>query len=76
MEIVRAWYPDPTDPTGRWGMVDVVPVAPATTPLGLAAIKADPALAGMALLRQSRLSVSPVEQAAWRHICGLTGIAP
>jgi len=76
MEIVRAWYPDPTDPTGKWGMVDVVPLAAAATPLGLAAIKADPALAGMALLRQSRLSVSPVDQAAWRHICRQTGIAP
>lgn len=73
MEIVRAWYPDPTDPTGRWGMVDVVPVAPATTPLGLAAIKADPALAGMALLRQSRLSVGPVTAAEWKHICARIG---
>jgi len=46
MEVARTWYPDHTDPTGKWGMVDVVPLAAARTPLSLADIKADPALAG------------------------------
>lgn len=74
MEIVRTWYPDHTDPTGKWGMVDVAPVAPARTPLPLAEIKTDPALATMVFLRQSRLSVSPVDPEAWAHICRRAGI--
>lgn len=73
MEVARTWYPDHTDPTGKWGMVDVVPLAAARTPLSLADIKADPALAGMALLRQSRLSVGPVTAAEWKHICARIG---
>jgi predicted RNA-binding protein with PUA-like domain len=73
MEVARTWYPDHTDPTGKWGMVDVVPLAAARTPLTLADIKADPALAGMALLRQSRLSVGPVTAAEWKHICARIG---
>ena len=73
MEVARTWYPDHTDPTGKWGMVDVVPLAAARTPLTLADIKADPALAGMALLRQSRLSVGPVTAAEWKYICARIG---
>jgi predicted RNA-binding protein with PUA-like domain len=73
MEVARTWYPDHTDPTGKWGMVDVVPLAAARTLLTLADIKADPALAGMALLRQSRLSVGPVTAAEWKHICARIG---
>jgi len=73
MEVARTWYPDHTDPTGKWGMVDVIPLAAARTPLSLADIKADPALAGMALLRQSRLSVGPVTAAEWKHICARIG---
>lgn len=73
MEVARTWYPDHTDPTGKWGMVDVVPLAAARMPLTLADIKADRALAGMALLRQSRLSVGPVTAAEWKHICARIG---
>jgi len=67
-------HPDHTDPTGKWGMVDVVPLVAARMPLTLADIKADPALAGMALLRQSRLSVGPVTAAEWKHICARIGV--
>ena len=74
MQVARTWYPDHTDPTGKWGMVDVVPISAARTPLTLADIKADPALAGMALLRQSRLSVGPVTAAEWKHICARIGV--
>ena len=74
MQVARTWYPDHTDPTGKWGMVDVVPLSAARTPLTLADIKADPALAGMALLRQSRLSVGPVTAAEWKHICARIGV--
>jgi predicted RNA-binding protein with PUA-like domain len=53
-------YPDPTTKDERWVVVDVEPVAPLAEPVGLAAIKAEPALAEMALLRRARLSVVPV----------------
>lgn len=74
--VVREYYPDPTDPTGRFGMVDVRAVRPLVRPVTLAQIKADPALQDMALLRQSRLSVSPVSESQWRHICALGGVDP
>jgi predicted RNA-binding protein with PUA-like domain len=74
VEIVRPYYPDPADPSGRFGMVDVAPVRAVQTPVGLAEMKAVPDLAGMALLRQSRLSVCPVGEAEWRVICRMAGI--
>jgi predicted RNA-binding protein with PUA-like domain len=75
-EIVRAFYPDPKDKTGKLGMVDVKPVAPLPRPVSLAEMKARPELAGMALLRQSRLSVCPVTDTEWRIICRMAGIEP
>jgi predicted RNA-binding protein with PUA-like domain len=76
MRIVRPFYPDPSDATGRYGMVDVAPVKPVATPVTLAAIKAEPKLADLALIRQSRLSVMPVTAEAWRLICKMGGTAP
>jgi len=55
-------------------MVDVAPVMPVRTPVTLKQIKADPLLAGMALVRQSRLSVCPVSDAEWARVCELAGI--
>jgi predicted RNA-binding protein with PUA-like domain len=75
VEIVRPFYPDPADPAGKFGMVDVAPVTPVKTPVSLAEMKGVPELAGMALLRQSRLSVCPVSDTEWRVVCGLAGIA-
>ncbi len=69
VEIVREYYPDPTDPKGRFGMVDVRPVKPVTRPVTLAEIKAEPKLADIALVRQSRLSVMPIRDAEWKIIC-------
>jgi len=73
-ELVAEYYPDPSDETGRFGMVDFKPVMPVKTPVTLKQMKADPALADMALLRQSRLSVCPVTDGQWRHLCALAGI--
>ena len=73
MEIVKAAYPDPGDATGRFVMVDVKPVAAMKTPVTLAAIKAEPKLQDLALVRQSRLSVSPVSAADWKLICKMGG---
>jgi len=74
MEIVKSYYPDPTDPGGRFGMVDVVPVMPVKTPVTLADIKADSRLADLPLIRQSRLSVMPVSETHWCILCGKAGI--
>lgn len=75
MEIVRPYYPDPADKSGRFGMVDVKPVMPLKRPVTLAEIKATPALAELALVRQPRLSVMPVSAEAWRRICRMGGVA-
>ena len=71
VEIVREHYLDPKDAEQRFPAVDVAPVEKLKTPVTLAAIKADPALAGMELIRQSRLSVAPVRDTEWQHILEL-----
>ena len=73
-EIVKEAYADTTDKSGRFVMVDVVPVEPVKTPVSLAAIKATPALKTMPLVRLSRLSVSPVSAEEWRTIAKMAGI--
>ncbi len=75
VEIVREAYPDPTAESGPWVCVDVKAKAALPKPVTLAAIKADPALANMALVRLSRLSVGPVTAEEWRHICQLGGLS-
>jgi predicted RNA-binding protein with PUA-like domain len=74
-EIVRSFYPDPNDKSGKLGMVDIKPVEPVARPVTLAEMKARPELAGMALIRQSRLSVCPVSDREWAAICEMAGIA-
>jgi predicted RNA-binding protein with PUA-like domain len=74
MEIVREAYQDASDPKRSFALVDVRPVAPAQREVSLQQIKADPRLQHLALVRQSRLSVSPVDDAAWRLICEMAGI--
>jgi predicted RNA-binding protein with PUA-like domain len=73
--IARPWYPDPSDDTGKFGMVDVTPVAPVPKPVTLQAMKAEPRLKNLALIRQSRLSVVPVGEAHWRLLCEMGGVA-
>ena len=74
MEIVREAYEDPGDPKRSFALVDVRPVAPAQREVSLRQIRADPRLQHLALVRQSRLSVSPIDDAAWRLICEMAGI--
>ena len=71
VEIVREAYPDPSDEAARFVMVDVSPVRAVQVPVTLAQMKADTALADLALIRQSRLSVVPVSDAHWAYILGL-----
>lgn len=74
VEVVRESYPDPTAEKGDWVCVDMRAVAALPRPVTLAAMKADPALEGLALLRHSRLSVVPVSPEHWTHICRLGGL--
>ena len=60
---------DPTDETGKWAAVKVKPKVRFDHPVTLAAIKAEPRLADMQLIRQSRLSVCGVTPAEWAVIC-------
>lgn len=76
VEVVREHYPDHTDGSGRFGMVDVKAVMPVATPVTLAEIKAEPALSNLALVRQSRLSVVPVAGDEWAVICRMAGVDP
>jgi predicted RNA-binding protein with PUA-like domain len=63
MEVTRTWQPDGDD--GKWASVAVKPVRPLARPVTLAAIKAEPKLASLMMLKQSRLSVSKVEPDEW-----------
>ena len=76
MEVAREAYPDHTDEKGRFVMVDVKPLVALATPVTLAAVKAEPRLADLALVRQSRLSVLPVSDAHWTLLCEMGGVAP
>jgi len=74
MEIVEEAAPDSTDDSGRWIAVHVSPVEKMPRPVKLKEMKADPKLADMVMIRQSRLSVSPVTEAEYRHILALGGL--
>ncbi len=75
VEIVKEAYPDPTDETGKFVMVDVKPAKALKTPVTLAAIKSNPALKSMALVKQSRLSVCPVTAEEYKEIAKHGGAA-
>lgn len=72
--IAKPYYPDPTDKTGVFGMVDVRAEKPLKTPVTLAAIKAEPRLKNMALVKYSRLSVQPVSEAEWKLVGKMGGV--
>ena len=75
--ISQTAHPDPTEPDGtRWEAVEVKPVRRLAQPVSLAAIKAEPALADMAMIRQSRLSVAPVKADEWAVLMAMAGESP
>ena len=74
VEVIREYYPDPTDESGKFGMVDVKALRALPRPVTLDAIKAETRLSDMALVRQSRLSVQPVTDAEWRLVCTMGGL--
>ena len=71
MRITREAAPDPKD--GDWVSVRVEPVRKLGRPVTLAEIKAEPSLAKMELIRQSRLSVAPVRDEEWRKLLQMSG---
>ena len=75
MTVSATWYPDVSDPAGKFVRVKVKPDRPLPREVPLKAIKADPGLADLALVRQSRLSVMPVSDAHWAILLGMAGLA-
>jgi len=71
--VVREAFPDASDPAGRFVAVELAAERTLKRAVSLAELKAEPALAGMVMLRQGRLSVSPVADAEWAVIERLAG---
>ena len=76
VEIVKEYYPDHTDAAGKFGMVDVKVETALKTAVTLAAVKAEPKLKNLLLIRHSRLSVVPIDEPSWRLICSMGGVKP
>ena len=73
VEVIKTFYPDPTDESGKFGMVDFKAVKALQRPVTLAEVKATPALAKMSLVTSMRLSVQPVTEAEWKLILKMSG---
>lgn len=76
VKVIREHYPDHTDETGRFGMVDIQALETAPKPVTLAEIKAEPRLEQMVLVNNSRLSVQPVTAQEWKLVCRMAGLDP
>ena len=74
VEVVKESYPDPSDKSGRFVMVDVKAVEPLATPVTLGQVREDERLDHLALVRHSRLSVMPIDAKAWQRLCKLGGV--
>lgn len=75
VEVIKPYYPDPSDASGKFGMVDVRAVQPLPQAVTLDFIKSDPHLADMMLVKNSRLSVQPVTPAEWDLVCRHGGLS-
>jgi predicted RNA-binding protein with PUA-like domain len=73
VEVTKEYHPDPTDETGRFGMVDVTYKEPFKTPVTLAEIKVDKRFKDMVLVKFGRLSVQPVSAEHWKMLCKMGG---
>ena len=74
VEIIKEAYKDPTDEKGVFYAVDTKAVAPVSKPVTLAAIKAEPKLKSMVLVREARLSVQAVSDEEWKLVCKMGGV--
>jgi len=72
-KVVKEAFPDTTDPSGRFVAVELAPVRELKRPVTLAEMKATPALSGLEMIRQGRLSVSPVRPEEWKTIFAMAG---
>ena len=73
VEVIAEAHPDSTADDPAWVCVDIRAVAPFPRPVTLVAIKAEPRLAEMVLVKNSRLSVQPVSEEEWRLVCEMGG---
>jgi predicted RNA-binding protein with PUA-like domain len=71
-QVAREAFPDPTDGSGRYVAVEIAPVRALARPVTLAEMKAEPALAGMTMFRQFRLSVTPITPEEWSMIVAMS----
>jgi predicted RNA-binding protein with PUA-like domain len=74
VEVIKTFYPDHTDESGKFGMVDFKAVKPLKHPVPLDTIKGEMKLKDMVLVNNSRLSVQPVTEAEWKLICKMGGL--
>jgi predicted RNA-binding protein with PUA-like domain len=74
VEVIGEYRKDPTDETGKFGLVDVKAVKDFPKPVTLAQVKADPKLKDMVLAKVARLSVQPVTPEQWKYVCKLGGV--
>ena len=74
VRVVRTYYPDPSDPKGIFGMVDVETYKALPQPVSLKTIKEDALFHHLALVRQSRLSVMPIDDLSWNALLALGGV--
>lgn len=72
-QVAKEAFPDASDSTGKFVAVELTPVRKLKTSVTLAEMKANPALSDMPMLRQGRLSVSPVSDAEWETILKMAG---
>jgi predicted RNA-binding protein with PUA-like domain len=74
VEVIKLFYPDPSDESGKFGMVDFKAVKPLKKPVTLAQVKATEELAKMSLVTSMRLSVQPVTAEEWKLVCKMGGL--
>jgi predicted RNA-binding protein with PUA-like domain len=74
LEVSALAHPDPKDDTGTWQCVDVRALKAMPKPVTLVAVKANPKLAKMMLVVNSRLSVQPVTAPEWNEVCRMGGL--
>ncbi len=75
VEVIAEAHPDSTTEDPRWECVNIRAIRSLPTPVSLDQIKADPRLSEMVLVKNSRLSVQPVEDEEWRILCEMGGLA-
>lgn len=76
VEVCALVHPDSTTDDERWECVDIRAVSDVPQPVTLAQVKAEPKLADMALVTNTRLSVQPVKASEWAIVCRMGGLDP